>query len=176
MLKLSLLAAFIGLAMTFVGNAAELKPGDPAPDFSLPGSDGKTYKLSDFKGKRAVVVAWYPKAFTPGCTRECKSFREDGDHLKRFDVAYFTASCDTAETNKKFGESLDVDYPILSDADCAIAKAYGIFNSQRKVPNRVTFYIGKDGKILHVDEKVSVASHAQDVAKKLKELGVPEKK
>ena len=66
MLKLSLLAAFIGLAMTFIATAAELKPGDPAPDFSLPGSDGKTYKLSDFKGKRAVVVAWFPKAFTGG--------------------------------------------------------------------------------------------------------------
>ena len=74
----------VGMAMVAAGNAtaAELKPGDKAPDFNLPGSDGKTYKLSDFRGKQAVVLAWFPKAFTPGCTNECKAFRADGDSLR----------------------------------------------------------------------------------------------
>src|SRR5882672_7435025 len=94
---------------------AELKVGDAAPDFALPGSDGKTYKLADFKGKQAVVLAWFPKAFTGGCTAECKSLRASGEDLRKYDVAYFTASCDAPDLNKKFSESLELDYPILSD-------------------------------------------------------------
>ena len=90
--------------------AASPKVGDEAPDFELKGSDGKTYKLSDFKGKKPVVIAWYPKAFTPGCTKECKAVAEQGDEIRKFDVAYFTASVDDAETNKKFAESLTLDY------------------------------------------------------------------
>jgi peroxiredoxin Q/BCP len=153
-----------------------LKVGDAAPDFSLPGSDGKTYKLSDFKGKKAVVLAWFPKAFTGGCTAECKSFRETGAALKKFDVAYFTASCDTPETNKKFAESLELDYPILSDPTREVATAYGVVSGDKKNAARTTFYIGRDGKILAIDEKVKTATHGPDVGAKLKELGVPEKK
>src|SRR5262245_24169607 len=148
------LAAGLGLS-TSVGSSAEsLKPGDPAPEFSLAGTDGKTHKLSDYKGKQAVVVAWFPKAFTGGCTAECKSFRATGDELRKFNVAYFTASVDDAETNKKFAESLGLDYPILSDPSKTTAQAYGVVAGEAKVASRWTFYIGKDGKILHVDRTV----------------------
>ena len=74
-----------------IGSAAELKVGDDAPDFTLVGSDGKTYKLSDFKGKQAVVLAWFPRAMTPGCTKECTSFKNDGAKMREYQVAYFTA-------------------------------------------------------------------------------------
>jgi thioredoxin-dependent peroxiredoxin len=104
----------------------ELKVGDKAPDFSLPGSDGKTYSLADFKGKQAVVIAWFPKAFTGGCTKECKSIHANADALKKLHIAYFTASVDTPEQNKKFAESLALDYPILSDPDRKVAKEYGV--------------------------------------------------
>src|SRR5262249_54754064 len=77
--------------------AAELKVGDPAPDFSLQASDGKTYKLADFKGKQAIVVAWFPKAFTRGCTIECKSLAENGHLIKKYDVTYFMASVDPVD-------------------------------------------------------------------------------
>ena len=93
----------------------ELKVGDDAPSFELVGSDGKTHKLADYKGKQAIVIAWYPKAFTGGCTKECESFRDNGKAIREYDVAYFTASTDKADVNKKFAESLKVDYPILSD-------------------------------------------------------------
>ena len=107
--------------------AADLKVGDPAPDFSLKGSDGKTYELKDFKGKQAVVLAWFPKAFTGGCTKECKSFQTDSKAIKAFDVAYFTASVDTPEKNADFAESLGVkDYAILADPTRETAKAYGV--------------------------------------------------
>lgn len=155
--------------------ADELKVGDAAPDFELVGSDGKTYKLSSFKDKQAVVVAWYPRAFTGGCTKECKSFAQDGAKLKAYDVAYFTASTDDAEKNKKFAESVGADYPILSDPTGATAKAYGIYNAERNAAARVTFIIGKDGKIAFVDKGVKTESHAADVAAKLGELGVAKK-
>ena len=70
--------------------AVDLKPGDKAPDFSLQGTDGKTYKLSDLAGK-TVVVAWFPKAFTGGCTKECKSLKESGEAIRAYDVKYFAA-------------------------------------------------------------------------------------
>jgi peroxiredoxin Q/BCP len=170
----SLMALFV--AGTMISTArAELKAGDSAPDFSMQGTDGNTHKLSDYRGKQAVVLAWFPKAKTPGCTLECKSFRADGKELRRYDVAYFTASCDTPEYNKEFAESLSVDYPILSDPDKSVAKAYGVLNETRGVPNRWTFYIGKDGKILHIDKEVKVAEHGKDVAAKLDELKVAKK-
>jgi thioredoxin-dependent peroxiredoxin len=155
--------------------ADALKPGDPAPDFSLQGTDGKTYKLSDFKGKKTVVLAWFPKAFTPGCTAECKSLRANGADLRKYDVAYFTASCDDVATNKKFAESLGLDYPILSDPTLETAKAYGVVSGDRKNAARTTFYIGKDGRILLIDDKVKTGTHGSDVAAKLKELNIPEK-
>jgi len=159
------------------GSAADaLKVGDDAPDFTMTGTDGKTYKLSDFKGKQAVVVAWYPRAFTGGCTKECKSFKEQGGSIREYNVAYFTASTDPVETNKKFGESLGIDYVILSDPDGTVAKAYGIYNAERKLAARNTYYIGENGKILAIDTKVATETHGSDVAKKLGELGVAKKK
>jgi peroxiredoxin Q/BCP len=162
-------ASFFILSVASV-KANELKPGDTAPNFSLPGSDGKMYKLSSFKGKKVVVLAWFPKAFTPGCTTECKSFSENGKILKGTKSAYFMASTDTVEQNKKFAEAHHADYPILSDPDKKVAEAYGVVHEGREVPERWTFYIGKDGKILFIDKKINTATAAQDVVAKLKEL------
>ncbi len=85
-------------------------------------------------------------------------------------MAYFTASCDTAEVNKRFAESMKVDYPILSDPEGPVAKAYGVIDAKRKNASRWTFIIGRDGKILHIDKKVKPATHAEDVVEKLREL------
>ncbi|MBN1393661.1 MAG: peroxiredoxin [Pirellulales bacterium] len=158
------------------GSTAGLKPGDEAPDFSLPGSDGKTHALSDFRGRRAVVLAWFPKAFTPGCTTECKALAAGGDKLKRFDAAYFAVSVDKPEKNAKFAASLGADYPILSDPGGAVARSYGVVGPVQKWASRWTFYIGSDGKILFIDKNVKPSTHADDVAAKLAELGVPERK
>jgi len=151
--------------------AAELKVGDPAPPFSLQGSDGKTYTLDQFKGKSAVVIAWFPKAFTGGCTKECKSLREHSKALHEVKAAYFTASVDTPEENEKFAKSLDLDYPILSDPDKSVAKAYGVL-SGRGFANRWTFYIDKEGMIRAIDKSVNVGQAGQDVASKIKEMGL----
>jgi peroxiredoxin Q/BCP len=155
--------------------AAEPKVGEKAPNFSLVGSDGKTYSLSDFKGKSAVVLAWFPKAFTGGCTKECKSFAEGGKEFRGLNVAYFTASVDEPDHNKKFAESLSCDYPILSDPDKSVAKAYGVVHEGRAMPERWTFYIDKEGIIRAVEKKVNVSNAAADAAAKLKELGIASK-
>lgn len=149
-----------------------LKPGDIAPDFTLPGSDGHWYRLRDFTGHDAVVIAWFPKAFTPACTRECESLGSSQGVLRGFKVRYFGASVDTPETNRRFAQSLGVDYPILSDPGRAVARAYGVLRASG-FPARRTFFIGKDGRILDVDSDVRPASHGADVAERLAALGVP---
>ena len=95
--------------------------------------------------------------------------------MRTFDVAYFTASCDSVETNKKFATSLRLDYPILSDPGKKVAEAYGVVTANREVPFRWTFYISVDGKIMHIDRDVRPGMHGADIARQLGELGVKKK-
>ncbi|GIW98948.1 MAG: peroxiredoxin [Pirellulaceae bacterium] len=166
----SLLVVALFPLMVAAQEDGELKVGDPAPDFELKGSDGKVYRLSDFKGKKGVVIAWFPKAFTGGCTAQCKSFRDHGEVLRKFNVVYFTASVDDEQTNRRFAESLGVDYPILSDPEKKVARAYGVLNA-RGTASRVTVYIDKDGKIAFIDRNVTAKDDGMNVAKRLDELG-----
>jgi peroxiredoxin Q/BCP len=152
-----------------------VKVGVTAPEFEMKGSDGKTYAASDFKGKQAVIIAWFPRAFTGGCTKECKSMRESGALLKEFNVAYFTASTDPVEKNAEFAKSLDLDYPILCDPEGKNAKIFGVLKPDGKAANRVTIIIGKDGKVLAVDDMVKTETHGKDLADQLAKLGVEKK-
>ena len=174
-----LCAAAFGVSVP--ARAAELKVGDPAPDFKLQASDGQTYALSSFKGKQAVVLAWFPKAFTQGCTIECKSLAEHGDLIKKYDTTYFMASVDAVDGeqgNKAFAEAHKADFPLLSDPTKATATAYGVLNEQRGFANRWTFYIDKNGTIAMIDKDVAqhLATSAEDMAAKLGELKVPMRK
>ena len=172
------MVALCALALGGNAMAQELKVGDKAPDFELQASDGKTYKLASFAGKQAVVVAWFPMAFTQGCTIECKSLAEHGSEVKQYDVTYFMASVDALEGdkgNKAFAESQKADFPLLSDPTKKTAEAYGVLN-QRGVASRWTFYIDKEGKIAYIDKAVKPASSAQDMAAKLGELKVAKRK
>ncbi|MCL4845877.1 MAG: redoxin domain-containing protein [Acidobacteria bacterium] len=146
--------------------------GDLAPPFTLVGSDGLTYTLGDFRGRQVVVLAWFPKAFTSGCTAECKALREAGEELRQFDVAHFAASTDEPATNERFAKSLEVDYPILSDPTKRVARAYGVVGGLRFWPARWTFYIGLDGRILHIDKSVNTATAGRDIVARLESLGV----
>jgi peroxiredoxin Q/BCP len=164
-----------------------LKVGDMAPDFTLQGTDGKTHKLSEYRGKQAVVLAWFPKAFTQGCTIECKSLAENGDRIKKYDVSYFMASVDALEDNIKFAKATSVtlgdkvvekkeaDFPMLSDPTKEVAMKYGVLN-QRGIANRWTFYIDKTGKITAIDTAVKPETSAEDMLAKLAELKVTMKK
>ena len=169
-----IIAVSVYLIAAIIGGrayAADLAVGDLAPDFSLEGTDGKTYSLADFKGKHAIVLAWYPKAYTSGCTIECKSLAEHGDSIRQYDVTYFMASVDPIEKNKSFAEAEKADFPLLSDPTKAAAKAYGVLN-MLGIASRHTFVIGADGKILAIDRNVNPATAAQDIAATLGKVGV----
>ena len=111
----ALLILLIGLSISLPTIALEV--GDQAPDFILEATDGNTYTLEQFRNKQAIVIAWYPKAFTSGCTIECKSLAKNGHLLKALDVTYFMASVDALETNKEFAAENEADFPLLSDPD-----------------------------------------------------------
>ena len=170
----------LGMTTILVGGvmgqtAVELKVGDAAPEFSLKGTDGKTHRLSDYRGKKAVVVAWFPKAFTQGCTIECKSLAANGDRIRKYDVAYFMASVDPLEGeqgNAAFAKANGADFPLLSDPDKSVATKYGVL-SARGFANRWTFYIDKNGRIAHIDKAVNPATSAEDMIARLTDLDVP---
>jgi thioredoxin-dependent peroxiredoxin len=175
---MGLVLAGLGMAAA-PASAGDLKIGDQAPNFKLQATDGKTYQLSDFKGKATVVLAWFPKAFTQGCTIECKSLAEHGDMIKKYNAQYFMISVDPLDGekgNKAFAESEHADFPLLSDPTKAIATDYGVLNTERGFANRWTFYIGKDGKITGIDKTVKPATSAEDMAAMLKQLGTEARK
>ncbi len=184
---MGLAGVVLGCAVAFAqappAPAVELKVGDKAPNFKLQGSDGKTHSLADYAGKRVVAVAWFPAAFTQGCTIECKSLAENGDKIKKYDAQYFMASTDSIEKNTEFAKATKVmlngnevqkkeaDFPLLSDPTKEVATAYGVL-SPRGTAMRWTFYIGKDGRILAIDKAVKPATSAEDMIAKFDELHV----
>ena len=165
--RFALLGVLLGVA--FGANATELKVGDKAPDFNLPSTHGGTYQLGD----KPVVLAWFPKAYTRGCTVECQSLVEKGHLIEAFDVDYFMVSCDAIEDNQGFAAKHDAEFPMLSDPTKEVAKAFGVLNPEWGLPHRHTFYIGADGTILAIDRKVNPATSAEDIAAKLAELNIP---
>lgn len=168
MLIRSLLLLLIS-AMPFAASALEV--GDAAPDFKLAASDGKTYQLADFKGKQAFVIAWFPKAYTSGCTIECKSLAENGELIKAFDVSYFMASVDPLADNIGFAKQQKADFPLLSDPEKEVARAYGVL-AAAGYAKRHTIYVDKQGIVTKIDRTVKPASSAQDMAANLASLGV----
>ena len=166
----NLTAFFAFLFLLLSQPVLALDVGDIAPDFELQGSDGQTHKLSDYRG-RTVVIAWFPKAFTRGCTIECKSLAQNGHLLREFDVSYFMASVDPIEDNVGFAEQQSADFPILSDPTKAIARAYNVLGS-RGMALRHTYYIGADGKVIAVDKNIKPATSAEDIAAKLAGLQI----
>src|SRR5262245_56522940 len=174
--KLGASACMTALCVSSVTAAVVLRVGDPAPPFSLPGSDGKIHSLSSYKGKQVVVLAWFTKAYSDACTAECKSLRESGDEIRVFDAAYFALSVDPPDTNRAFARSLGLDYPLLSDPFRKTARAYGVADEDQPFASRWTFYIGVDGRILYIDKQVSPATHGRTVAAKLAELGIPKRR
>lgn len=168
---------FLSLAVlmgSLFAQASDLKVGDIAPNFKLQATTGDYYQLSDFKNKQAVVLAWYPRANTNGCTIECKSLVEKGHLIRKYDVSYVMASVDPIDKNRDFAKKTAADFPMLSDPSKDTAKAYDVLNIAR-MASRVTFYISKSGEILKIDEDISPKTAAEDIAKNLAALGVSHK-
>lgn len=165
------LAAVLLLCLAGSVRAEELAPGARAPEWRMPGSDGRTWSLSQLVARRGVVLAWFPKAFTPGCTQELLALQQSAEALAAFDVAVFLVSLDEPERNREFAESLEARHVLLSDPDGAAARAYGVLAPGGGVARRWTYYIGRDGVIRAIDKDVKVESAGQDIARRLGELG-----
>ncbi|MGC9209541.1 MAG: peroxiredoxin [Nitrososphaeria archaeon] len=146
-----------------------VKAGDPAPDFELPDQTGERVRLSSFRG-RPVVLYFYPKDFTSGCTTEAREFASVQDELERRGVVVLGVSADSVESHRKFSERLGVKFRLLSDPERKVIEAYGARAGGRT--RRMTFIIDREGRIAHVFPAVKPAGHAAEVLRKLEELGL----
>lgn len=147
-----------------------LKAGDVAPDFSLLDEHGRLVSLKDFLGKKVIVLYFYPKDFTSGCTAEACSFRDDYKLYEEKGAAVIGVSLDSVESHSKFSQKYNLSFPILSDKRKGVAKAYGVLAAGGLFAKRVTFIINKEGKITHIFPKVDVKRHSEEVLKALEEL------
>ena len=150
--------------------------GSAAPDFSLLDQSGKTHSLNDFNG-RWLVLYFYPKDDTPGCTLEACRFRDDIGVLGNLNASIVGVSTDDAQSHADFAKKYQLPFPLLSDPDGQTAEAYGSLLNLGLVrfARRHTFIIAPDGHIAARFDKVNPASHAQDVARVLRALQQPTK-
>ncbi len=152
--------------------ASGLQSGDKAPDFNLRNDNDEAVKLSNYKGRK-VVLYFYPKDDTPGCTAEACSFRDGFSEIQKRGVALFGVSIDTVESHKKFKEKFHLNFPLLSDADKKVVNAYGVWKEKNMYGKkymgieRTTFIIDEDGKIKKVFPKVKVDGHYDEVIAEL---------
>jgi peroxiredoxin Q/BCP len=147
----------------------KVKVGDNAPDFEGPTTEGKTLGLKDFLGKKNVVLYFYPKDDTLGCTKEACSFRDNLQPIRSLGAEILGVSVDSVESHKKFSTKFSLPFPLISDKEKRIAKAYGVLRVTGTT-NRVTFIIDKNGKITKIFPKVDVSKHTEEVVAAIKEI------
>jgi len=148
----------------------ELNVGDAAPDFSLLDERGLPVSLKDYLGSKVVVLYFYPKDFTPGCTAEACSFRDNYKPYPDQGAVVLGVSVDSVESHSKFAEKHNLPFAILSDTNKEVARAYGVLGIGGFLAKRVTFIINKKGKITHIFPKVDVKQHSEKVLEALEEL------
>ncbi|MGL5082678.1 MAG: peroxiredoxin [Microcoleaceae cyanobacterium] len=141
-----------------------LSVGTKAPDFTVKDSDGKTVSLADFKGK-TVVLYFYPKDDTPGCTKEAQSFRDNYAEYTSKDMVVLGVSMDNEASHKLFQEKYGLPFQLLADTEGVITKAYDVEGGG--YPKRVTYIIDGEGVISYIDDKVNTGTHAQDILAKM---------
>ena len=152
--------------------AGELKIGDKAPDFLIPDYDGEEVALSGFRGKK-VVLYFYPKDNTPGCTKEACSFRDGHAEIKKRGAVVLGVSVDSVSSHTKFRDKYALNFPLLSDINKDVVQAYGVWKEKslygRKFMGieRTTFIIDEEGKIASIFPKVKVDKHLEEVLKAL---------
>jgi len=149
----------------------KVKTGDQAPDFEGPTSDGSKLGLKNFVGKTNVVLYFYPKDDTPGCTKEACSFRDNISPIRKMGAEVVGVSLDSITSHEKFTTKYNLPFPLISDKEKQIAKAYGVLKDTGTSASRVTFIIDKKGKVAKVFPKVDVTKHTDEVVAALKELG-----
>lgn len=150
-----------------------LKEGEVAPDFSLPSTLGKNISLKDYRGKK-VVLYFYPKDDTPGCTKEACAFRDDLKKYEKVDAVILGVSLDDLDSHQKFIKKYNLPFLLLSDTDARVSKAFGVYKLKNMYGKqfwgivRTTFLIDEKGKIEKIFPKVKVEGHSEEVLEFLK--------
>lgn len=169
------LLVLIGLSVSILfsacgGNAENLKVSDTAPDFTLQDSDGNSYTLSSYRGISPVVIYFYPKAGTPGCTKQACGIRDNWSKFSENGIVVLGISVDSKDDIKEFIKENNLNFPLLSDESKQISKAYGVLNNLG-LASRISFVVDKQGKIAEIIRDVDVQKHADqvfEIAMKLK--------
>ena len=151
--------------------ASSLLPviGKPAPDFTLPSTTGEPISLKQFKGKKTVILYFYPKDDTPGCTREACDLRDHTAELEAHKAVILGVSNDPIESHLAFRDKHKLPFPLLSDEDAAVSKAFGVYKQKNLYGKkymgieRTTFVIDRTGRIAQIYSKVKVDGHIKDV-------------
>lgn len=164
------LALLAALALAHAQPAAMPKVGDKAPLVTGKDQDGTTWKLDDLVGKKLVVLFFYPKDNTPGCTKEACGFRDQMDAFKKDKVEVIGVSFDDAESHKKFIADHKLNFSLLADTDGKIADAFGVRTPNGNRARRVTFVIGLDGKIAHVTDSPQADAHLSQTKEAIEKL------
>ncbi|MEY3903879.1 MAG: hypothetical protein RL189_3185 [Pseudomonadota bacterium] len=158
--------------------AAELKVGDSAPPFTLTAHDGSSFSLESRKGKGWTILFFYPKAGTPGCTKQACAFRDSADNLRKQGAEIYGISTDTVEKQASFHKEHKLQFPLLADPDAKVTDSYGLKIPVVKMAKRWTFILDPELKIRNIDTKVDPLLDAKNVGETLKKLGAkgePEK-
>ncbi len=156
-------ALFFASVATAQNSSVKVKVGDAAPAISGLDQNGKEWKLGDARGKKNVLLYFYPKDDTPGCTKEACGLRDRMSDLQKADVEVVGVSFDDAESHRAFIAKHNLNFNLLADTEGKIADAFGVRMPDRARARRVSFLIGKDGKVLHVTDSPSADTHLSEM-------------
>ena len=165
-----LATGLLAVAMSFAANGATPKVGDQAPLVEGKDQSGKTWKLADSVGKKVVLLYFYPKDDTPGCTKEACGFRDQIGDLKKENVEVVGVSFDSSDSHQKFISKYYLNFPLVADTDGKIADAYGVRMTGKNMDRRVSFLIGLDGKIVHVTDTMNADTHLTEMKQAVEKL------
>jgi thioredoxin-dependent peroxiredoxin len=156
-------ACLAALSLVPLAQGATLAVGDKAPLVQGKDQGGNEWKLSDVVGKKVVLLYFYPKDDTPGCTKEACGFRDRIGDLKKQNVEVVGVSFDSPESHQKFISKYHLNFPLIADTDGKIADAYGVRMTGKEMARRTSFLIGLDGKIVHVTDTMNAETHLNEM-------------
>ena len=158
--------------MGFRRTRDQVKVGSVAPDFTLPSQSGEMVSFHDLLGKRAMVLFFYPKDNTLGCTKEVCAFRDSFEELGRLDAEVIGISSDTVDSHRGFAEKHKLPFTLLSDEGGKVRRLYGVPTTLGLFPGRVTYVIDKEGVVRHIfSSQVNVAKHVEEAMRTLQSIG-----